>query len=182
MAPDDLIREIPLIERYSRHNEAEDFRFRDFLKFRLNLSNAALDAIVHETTQEVWSKIDCLACANCCKTLHIVVDEADIRRLARRLAVTPQEFRARYVKMDTDKTLLFKSQPCPLLGPDNRCAVYEDRPQACRDFPYLHDKDFRSRTLSMIDNTTRCPIVFNVWRELKRKFKFGKQSRKTQRG
>ena len=176
--PDSLIRDIPLIERYSRHNEAEDFRFRDFLKHRLNLSNAALDAIVQETTGDVWSKVDCLTCANCCKTLHIVVDDADIKRLSRRLTMPPQEFRARYVKMDTDKTLLFKSQPCPMLGPDNRCAVYEDRPQACRDFPYLHDKDFRSRTLSMIDNTTRCPIVFNVWQELKRKFKFGKQNRK----
>jgi len=45
--------------------------------------------------------------------------------------------------------------------------VYEDRPQACRDFPYVHEPNFRSRTLSMIDNTATCPIVFNVWQQLK---------------
>ena len=175
MSNDSLIRDIPLIERYSRHNEAEDYRFRDFLKTRLNLSNAELDAVVRETTDAVWQQIDCTTCAHCCKTLQIVVDDADIQRLARRLETTPQAFAAQYVAVDTDKTRLFRSQPCPLLGPDNRCTVYEDRPKACRDFPYLHDKDFRSRTLAMIENAALCPIVFNVWRELKRKFKFGKR-------
>ena len=172
--PDPIIREIPLIERYSRHNAAEDFRFRDFLKTRLNVSNAELDAVVQEITNEVWSRIDCLTCANCCKTLSVVVDDADIARLAKRLALTPQAFAQRYIKRDPDKTKVFRSQPCPLLGPDNRCTVYEDRPQACRDFPFLHDKDFRSRSLAMVENTAVCPIVFNVWQRLKCRFQKAK--------
>ncbi len=174
MASDPLIRDISLIQRYSRHNEAEDYRFRDFLKFRLNLSNAELDAAVAETTAEVWSKVDCLTCANCCKTLQVVLDEADIKRLARRLNLSPPEFQKRYVAREADNTLVFAARPCPMLGADNRCGVYEDRPTACRDFPYLYDKDFRSRTLSMVENTALCPIVFNVWRELKVKFRFRK--------
>ena len=71
---DKLIRDIPLIQRYARHNEGEDFAFRAFLKGRLNLSNEALDAVVQETTDEVWKQIDCLACGNCCRTLQIVVE------------------------------------------------------------------------------------------------------------
>ena len=171
MPNDSLIRDIPLIKRYSRHNEAEDVRFREFLKFRLNLSNAELDAVVRETTDAVWREIDCTTCANCCKTLHIVVDNADIKRLSLRLKITPRAFEARYVKTDTDKTKLFSTLPCPLLGADNRCTVYEDRPKACRDFPFLHGKNFRSRTLGVMDDASRCPIVFNVWQELKRKFR-----------
>jgi hypothetical protein len=47
--------------------------------------------------------------------------------------------------------------------------VYEDRPQACRDFPYLHTKGFRGRSLTALANATMCPIVFNVWQRLKQR-------------
>lgn len=167
--PDQIIREIPLIARYARHNEAEDFRFRTWLKVGNDLSNAELDALVVETTDAVWKQIDCTACANCCRTLQIVVDNKDIRRLAARLGMTLAQFSRRYVQVDTDKTKYFASPPCPFLGPDNRCTVYEDRPQACRDFPFLHSEGFRRRTLVMIQNSATCPIVFNVWQELKRR-------------
>lgn len=168
--PEQIIREIPLIQRYARHNEAEDFKFRAFVKGRLPLSNAQLDAVVRETTDEVWKQIDCLACGNCCRTLQIVVDDKDIRRLAARLNVSPQQFARRYVQVAEDRTKHLISSPCAFLQPDNRCAVYEDRPQACRDFPYLRDANFRSRSLMMLDNTAVCPIVFNVWQRLKQRF------------
>ena len=48
--PDQIIREIPLIQRYARNNEDQDFNFCTFLKVRLDLSNEKLDAIVRETT------------------------------------------------------------------------------------------------------------------------------------
>jgi len=175
--PEKLIREIPLIQRYSRHNEAEDYSFREFLKVRLNLSNKELDKIAQETTEEVWKQIDCLACGNCCRTLQIVVDDNDIQRLARRLTMTPQQFSRQYVRIAPDRTKHFIATPCSFLGADNRCSVYEDRPQACRDFPYLHAADFRSRSLMMIANTSTCPIVFNVWQQLKARFKFGRRHR-----
>ena len=169
---DKIIRDIPLIQRYARHNAGEDFAFRAFLKGRLNLSNEALDAVAQETTDAVWKQIDCLTCGNCCRTLQIVVDDQDIQRLARRLSTTPRQFSKQYVETDEYKTQYLKSTPCSFLGADNRCSVYEDRPQACRDFPYLHAEDFRSRTLMMIDNAAVCPIVFNVWQQLKERLKF----------
>ncbi|MDX1934512.1 MAG: YkgJ family cysteine cluster protein [Capsulimonadales bacterium] len=167
---DDLIREIPRIRRYARHNEAEDARFAGFLKLRLDLSNAELDAIVRETTDDVWSKIDCLTCGNCCRTLQIVVDEKDVRRLARRLGITEKEFARKYVAVAEDRTKYFQATPCPFLGEGNACSVYEDRPQACRDFPYLHEDRFRHRTITMVENCETCPIVFNVWQALKKRF------------
>ena len=170
MPKDDLIRDIPLIRRYARHNEAQDLRFRSYLKMS-PMSNAKMDAIVRETTDSVWAKIDCLACGNCCKTLKIVVDSADIRAAAKHLSMNPREFEELYVETSPeDGAKLFKSTPCMFLGRDNKCAIYEDRPKACRDFPYLHDRDFRSRTLMMIENTGTCPIVFNVWQRLKAHF------------
>ncbi len=174
MKNDPIIREIPLIERYSRHNEAEDFRFRTFLKAGSNLSNKELDAIVQETTDEVWRQIDCTTCAHCCRSLQIVVDDKDIKRLSTHLGITPLQLSQRYVQVAEDKTKHFAKTPCPFLGEDNRCSVYEARPQACRDYPYLHAGGFRTRTLMMIDNCSTCPITFNVWQSLKRRLKFRK--------
>ena len=165
---DQLIREIPRIRRYSRHNEAEDYRFRAFLKTRLNLSNTELDALVQETTNAVWAQIDCTTCGNCCRTLQIVVDDKDIHRLSTRLGITIKQFTQKYVGIAEDKIKHFRSVPCPFLGDDNICSVYEDRPLACREFPYLHIPGFRQRTLTMIENCSSCPIVFNVWQRLKK--------------
>lgn len=173
--PDRIIREIPLIERYSRHNEAEDFRFRVKLKGHIDLSDKELDAIVRETADEIWKQIDCTTCANCCKTLQVVVDNKDIARLAARFNLSPRAFSKRYIRVAEDTTKIIASTPCPFLGEDNRCTVYEDRPKACRDFPYLHEDHFRSRSLGMIINASLCPIVFNVWQALKQRFKGGKR-------
>lgn len=166
-AQDRIIRDIPLIQRYARHNEAEDYRFREFLKTRANLSTAAMDKVVRDTTDAVWKQIDCTKCANCCRTLQVVVDDTDIARLAARFGVPAKQFARRYVAVAADRVRHIAASPCPFLGDDNRCTVYEDRPRACRDFPYLHDTHFVSRTLTMIDNTAACPIVFNVWQKLK---------------
>ena len=178
--PDDdgLIRELPRIRRYLRHNEAEDARFGEFVKIRLNLPNAELDALVKTATDAVWSQIDCLTCGNCCKQLQIVIDERDIRRLAKRLGSSPAEVRRTYVaRSEDDGTLHFKSSPCPFLGEDNACGVYEDRPQACRDFPYLHAGNFRHRVFVTLENAEICPIAFNVWQKLKVQLKFGKNKK-----
>ena len=169
-----LIREIPLIERYSRHNEAEDHSFRTFLKVRSKLSNVELDALAKQTTEEVWSQIDCKTCGNCCRSLEIVVDDGDIARLAGRFKLSVPQFSRRYVRVASDGAKHFESPPCPFLGDDNLCGVYEDRPKACRDFPYLHEEGFRGRTLSMIANSSLCPIVFNVWQRMKTKSGFRK--------
>jgi len=174
-----LIRDIPLIQRYSRHNEAEDFNFRAFLKGDLDLSNKQLDAVVQETTDEVWKQIDCLTCGHCCRTLQIVVDDKDIQRLAPHKQMTPRQFAQQYVGVDEHQTQYLKSTPCIFLGEGNRCAVYKDRPQACQDFPYLHAKDFRSRTFMMIDNNAVCPIVFNVWQQLKDRLRFRRRPRRS---
>ena len=72
--------------------------------------------------------------------------------------------------------------PCPFLK-ENVCSVYEDRPKACRDFPYLHEPGFRTRMITLIENTALCPIVYNTCEQLKtilpfRKPKTAKEQRK----
>lgn len=166
MAEQKIITKIELIERYARSKEEENWRFRDYLKYRLPLSNDALDAMVQATTAKVWEQIDCKACANCCRTAQVMVDAADIARLAKRLALSKAEFTRRYISTVAAGEMMLSTQPCPFLE-GNVCSVYEDRPQSCRDFPYLHEKNFRSRSISMVENTSLCPIVFNTYESLK---------------
>jgi uncharacterized protein len=162
-----LIRDIKLITRYSRANFNEDLRFREHIISRLNLPAATVDSTVHKTTEAVWEQIDCVACANCCKTLAIVVDSQDIQRISARLRINPNEFKKRYCEVHADKTVTFKSSPCTFLAQDGRCTIYEDRPKACQDYPYLRDRGFAKRTITMVENCSCCPIVFNVWQLLK---------------
>ncbi len=165
-----LITDLPLIRRYARANEPEDNQFRAYLKHQLPISNSELDAMVVGTTRDVWSKIDCLACGNCCRTLQVIVDDSDIARLSARLTSSAREFHSRFVATAPDGVKFFSRSPCPFLGDDNACSVYEDRPQSCRDFPYLLDPGFRRRSIATLENVSTCPIVFNVWQSLKRRF------------
>ena len=174
---DDLIRDIPLMQRYARNNEREDVQFRTQLKLYLNLSNKELDAVVSEITGDVWSRIDCTECAHCCKTMQVEVNAADIDRLAAHLALSKPAFAKRYLRTAEDNAKVINTVPCPFLGEDNRCTVYEHRPEACREFPFLDKPDFRSRSLLMLTNLHNCPITFNVWQRLKARYGKRKQRR-----
>lgn len=171
-----VITEIELIERYARDRADENWRFRTFVKHRLNLGDAALDTVVRDTADAVMEQIDCTACGHCCRTLQIVVDDFDIRRLAKRLGQKPEVVKRKYVTREKDGELVFNRQPCPFLD-GNLCTVYEDRPQACRDYPFLHESGFRQRMLMFLDNTFVCPIVFNTCESLKRRLPFRKPKR-----
>jgi uncharacterized protein len=171
-SPDEeVVRDLARIARHAHKCEDEDYRFRVYLKVHLPMANDELDRVVQSIANEVWAQIDCTTCANCCRTLQIVVDNKDIARLAKRLGISNRAFVERYVGEAEDRTKHFVATPCAFLGEDNRCTVYEDRPQACRDYPYLFERHFRSRTFSMIENSATCPIVFNVWDRLKKRFK-----------
>jgi Fe-S-cluster containining protein len=51
---------------------------------------------------------------------------------------------------------------------NNLCRVYNDRPGDCRSYPHLHKRDFVFRVNQAFSNCFVCPIVFNVYEELKR--------------
>jgi len=147
----------------SRRNQGRNDRYCAWLKERSPLSNDALDQWVAQLRAIVEPAIDCIACNHCCRTLQVVVDRRDIARLASRLETTPADFTATHVDTAPDGVQHLRRRPCPFLGPDGACTVYEDRPRACRDYPYLDTPRIRSRSHTMLDNVGHCPIVHNVW-------------------
>ena len=155
------------IQKLGKEREDENLDFRAFLKGHDMLSEE-MDAYVHEILDEVSSKIDCTKCANCCKQVRPVLDEDDISRFALGLDISESAFRKQYLHVykDNPSKFSFKEIPCPFLKND-QCTNYEHRPTDCRSYPHLQKDDFIFRLWSVIGNYEICPIVFNVYEQLK---------------
>jgi uncharacterized protein len=121
-----------------------------------------VDDLFHAAHEEVFSELDCLTCANCCKTTSPIFYQTDIERVAKALRMRPGDFIQKYLRIDEDKDYVLQSSPCPFLDDDNRCRVYQDRPKACREYPHTD----RKKMVQIMDlthkNTLVCPAVLEM--------------------
>jgi Fe-S-cluster containining protein len=154
-----------IVAKLAQACEDANWRFRTFLK-GADLEIEELDAIVHREYETVAGQIDCCACSNCCREILPTLDDADVNRLATGLGTTADEIIARYLTRNEDGDLTFNRRPCPFLS-ENRCRVYEHRPDTCRSYPHLQKKEFVFRLTQAVSNCSVCPIVFNVYERLK---------------
>jgi Fe-S-cluster containining protein len=141
---------------------------RKFLQ-RLKKKDARrVDKAFHQTHDKVFEELDCLTCGNCCKTTSPIFYQNDIERLGKALRMKPGDFTSTYLRIDEDHDHVLKSSPCPFLGPDNHCSVYEHRPKACREYPHTN----RKKMVQIMDlthkNTLVCPAVFEIVERLKK--------------
>ena len=111
---------------------------------------------------EAFSKIDCLQCANCCKNYSPRFKTPDVKRISRVLKMRESEFIEKYLVVDEDGDFVVNSLPCPFLGADNFCSIYEDRPSDCRRFPSTTEDVVVKRQALTLKNSTFCPITFFV--------------------
>lgn len=128
-----------------------------------------LDNVFQDAHEEVFEKIDCLTCANCCKTTSPIFYQKDIERIAKRLRMKPFDFTEKYLRIDSDNDYVLKQAPCPFLGDDNYCGIYEDRPTACREYPHTNRKNMYQVLDLAYKNTFVCPAVLKIVDEVKRK-------------
>ncbi|MFM1544725.1 YkgJ family cysteine cluster protein [Streptococcus mutans] len=136
---------------------------KEHRKFLATLKKKApknLDKIVQEVHTEVFREIDCTKCANCCKILGPLFTEADISRIAKHFRMRLPVFEDIYLRVDEDNDKVFKSMPCPFLGEDNLCSIYDIRPKACREFPHTDRKKIYQINHLTIQNTLICPAVY----------------------
>ena len=121
-----------------------------------------LDELFHSAHHEVFEKIDCLECANCCKTLGPRITESDLNRMAKALKLKASEVQEQYLRIDEDGDLVFKSMPCPFLLPDNYCMIYESRPKACREYPHTDRPNMVQIKKLTLENSKTCPAVYEI--------------------
>lgn len=127
-----------------------------------------LDALFYEKHTEAFTKIDCLSCANCCKSLGPRITDKDIEKLSKHLRLKPVDFIASYLKIDEDNDYVFKQMPCAFLAPDNYCMVYEHRPKACRQYPHTDSPKMIKHLNLALKNAETCPAVYLILEDLKR--------------
>jgi len=126
-----------------------------------------LDRTVADLHAEVFTQIDCLTCANCCKTTSPIFRDIDIERLAQHLGIRPAELVEQHLHLDAEGDYVLNSSPCPFLGADNYCSVYAARPRACREYPHTDRKNFHQILGLTLKNTSICPAAYEVVERLK---------------
>lgn len=112
--------------------------------------------------EAAFKQIDCLDCAQCCKNFSPRFKQPDIKRIAKVLKMKEGDFTQQYLRLDEENDYVVKQSPCPFLGADNYCSIYEDRPSDCRRYPYTDEDVLLKRIPLTLKNATACPAVFSV--------------------
>ncbi|MFB9212103.1 YkgJ family cysteine cluster protein [Echinicola jeungdonensis] len=118
-----------------------------------------------------FEKMDCLDCANCCKTTSPIFLQTDIDRLSKLLKMKSSVFISTYLHRDDEGDFVLQSSPCPFLGDDNKCFVYESRPKACREYPHTNRKNMHGILNLSLKNTLVCPAVFQIFQDFYKEFR-----------
>jgi Fe-S-cluster containining protein len=153
-------------ENAKKHDD-RNFRFLRSLKQK---SFKKVDRIALELHQEAFSIVDCTKCANCCRKLRPVFTDEDIDRIASHLGMAKEQFIAAYIERDEEQgRYRTKTTPCPFLGDDSRCTIYDVRPEKCQGYPFTDKPDFAFSTINHADNALVCPAVFYLVEQMKRR-------------
>jgi uncharacterized protein len=78
------------------------------------------------------------------------------------------QFVEQYLHLDEDQDYVLNTAPCSFLGDDNKCDIYEVRPQACREYPHTDRKNMFQILDLTYKNTLVCPAVNDVVENLKK--------------
>ena len=132
---------------------------------RAPMRNRVLERLP-EFHEAAFQRVDCLQCANCCKGYSPRFKTPDIKRISRHLKMKEGEFIERYLRLDADGDYVTRSVPCPFLGADNYCSIYDVRPSDCERFPYTDEDVLVKRPVLTQKNSTFCPIVYFVLEKL----------------
>ena len=132
--------------------------------------NKVLKALPH-LHEVAFQKIDCLQCAACCKTYSPRFKTPDVKRISKHLGMKESAFIETYLRVDEDGDFVVKSSPCPFLGNDNFCSIYDVRPSDCARFPYTDEDVIVKRQNLTLKNASFCPITFFVLEKLEQHLK-----------
>lgn len=154
-------------QQNAERNDEENYGFLRSMKFRDYGFDP--DELAKELHEQAFQIVDCTCCANCCKTMDIKFDDEDIERVAGHLTKATAEFIETYSQAnDEDGPYKVRQKPCPFLGEDDRCSIYEVRPMVCRQYPHTDKEGFTFRTMGVASNALVCPAVFWIVEQMKR--------------
>lgn len=153
-----------LLERWKQNRKSA--RYLAGLALKLKRLRKKDLHLAQKTHEEVFSEMDCLSCANCCKSIPPMLSSRDIKRIAKRLNLSPKAFSENYTLVDEDGDTVMNASPCPFLQDDNKCEIYEDRPSACRLYPHSGEQLFIQNLSHHKRNMKYCPGLLEIVRRL----------------
>lgn len=151
------------LDNWEKHSAERQKQYKQFLQKANKRSTYAALPDLHE---EAFTKVDCLQCGNCCKSYSPRFKTPDIKRISKLLKLRESVFIDTYLKLDEEGDYVTKSAPCPFLGTDNYCSIYEDRPSDCKRFPYTDEDVLLKRPVLTLKNSSFCPAVYYVLEKL----------------
>lgn len=153
-----MITDLVQIRRLGEKKLQENERFRRFMK-----THDVNERRFRRTAEEIEDQIDCRACANCCRVAETNLTDRDIEKLAHSMRLSRAQFIAEYTAESEDGVILRRTEHGCVFLNGNDCAIYDDRPDTCRNFPHLvrGSGSIASRMWQFIDRATYCPIVYN---------------------
>ena len=130
-----------------------------------------VDTFFHVEHEAVFQEIDCLQCANCCKTTGPLFTQKDIERIAKYLKLKPGDFIEQYLRIDEDKDYVLKSTPCIFLDESNYCKIYSIKPKACGEFPHTDRRNVNEISHLTYHNALMCPAVYKILENIETRLK-----------
>lgn len=152
----------------AKRSEAANNKF--FTRLKKKQPNN-LDVVVKKIHDKVFQNIDCLECANCCKSISPIITDKDIERIAKFLKVRPSSLTEKHLNLDEDNDYVFNTAPCHFLDESNYCKIYDVRPKACSEYPHTSQSKFINRLSLTIKNSYHCPAVFSIFEQFKERIK-----------
>jgi Fe-S-cluster containining protein len=152
------------LKSFKQKAKKHEKSFKSFLSKVGRKPHKDLDKNAPAIDAEVWKEVDCLSCANCCKSMSPTFTATDIKRIAAHFSITPKEFKEKWLEYDAkDNDWVNVSQPCQFLNlSTNMCAIYEVRPADCAGFPHLKKKKFVEYLHVHKQNISYCPATFKM--------------------
>lgn len=128
-----------------------------------------MDKVTPIVEAEVWKEVDCLSCANCCKSMTPTFTVKDIKRISAHFGMTPTAFKEKWLFYEKrDKDWQNKQQPCQFLDlKDNKCSIYAVRPEDCSGFPHLSKKKMVDYMHVHKQNIIYCPATYQMVERMK---------------
>ncbi len=127
-----------------------------------------MPVLVKKADAQVWKEVNCMDCANCCKTMTPTFTKTDIKRISAHLEMKPKEFVEKWlIKEEDSGDWVNKTQPCQFLV-KNKCSIYDVRPADCAEFPHHNKKPFDLYNETFKNNLIHCPATLNLVDKLKK--------------
>lgn len=153
---------LELLDTFRKRKDADLPRNKEKIASIKKLPPQKADTFFHLAHDAVFEHMDCMVCANCCKTISPIITQKDLEGLSKGSGMTVSQLLREYIEMDEDGDFVFRSTPCPFLGADNRCKVYDNRPQACREYPHTNRKKMKPILDLTLQNSLTCPAVWKI--------------------